>query len=167
MSAKSAIVFYSRTNHTRKVVEAFAEKTGSETFEWQCTQRYVMPVLWYFRAGFDSLRGIEPDGNEPLPDLSAYRWVLLAGPVWAGRPAAPLRGLIGACRDLPNIAGLLLTSGDPATPTKTFKMCDDALGHAFPVRAHVGNTIEGTPEMNRRLPDLSDALGSARAEAAE
>jgi flavodoxin len=87
------IVYYSRSGHTRRVAQAFALAGHADLEE-------IHPIRDYsggfgmVRALSDTLLHRRPD-LEPLQHCPAdYQTVLIGGPVWAGRMAAPVRSFV-------------------------------------------------------------------------
>jgi flavodoxin len=91
---RSLLCFFSRTGLTKRVVELIHTKITSDIFEIKTPADYSGVVGW-LRGGVHALYG-GPQLTQAPPDFTGYDTVFLAGPVWAGRPAPPLIGLVGA-----------------------------------------------------------------------
>jgi len=87
------VIYYSFSGITRAVATALADELGADTEEIHCG-RYS-PGFWgSVRAAWDSWRGhlpiIEPLAHVP----SRYEFVVVGGPIWAFRPATPVRAFL-------------------------------------------------------------------------
>lgn len=86
---KSLVVFYSRTNITKKLAEDIANKINADTEEIIPKVNY-QGKIGYARGGKDALTEKIID-LEPLKyDPQDYDVVYLGAPVWAGKAANPL-----------------------------------------------------------------------------
>ena len=86
---KSLVVYYSRSNVTKKLAEDIAGKTDADIEEIKPKVNY-QGKLGYARGGKDALRekiiDLEPLNYNP----GDYDMVYLGAPVWAGKAANPL-----------------------------------------------------------------------------
>ena len=86
---KSLVVYYSRTNVTKKLAEDIASKTGADVEQIKPKKDY-QGKLGYARGGKDAITEKIID-LEPLKyDPQDYDVVYLGAPVWASRAANPL-----------------------------------------------------------------------------
>jgi flavodoxin len=90
---KAVVVYYSRYGHTTKVAEALAQELEAETRRIEETKK----------RGFIGMgRGSVTDARfeiEPMDlDLSEYDTVVLCTPIWAGKPACPVRTFVHDAR---------------------------------------------------------------------
>ena len=86
---KSLVVYYSRSNVTKKLAEDIAGKTDADIEEIKPKVNY-QGKLGYARGGKDALREKIID-LEPLKyNPGDYDMVYLGAPVWAGKAANPL-----------------------------------------------------------------------------
>ena len=112
---KTLIVYYSRTGVTKRVAEALAKTVDADTAEIRCEA---------YRPGFPRLiKAIMDAGRRkpsapidpPHPDYARYGAIVIAAPVWAGRPAPPLQAWLETKPPLPEHVALMVTyAGDPA-----------------------------------------------------
>ncbi|RAP53464.1 MAG: hypothetical protein BZ138_00815 [Methanosphaera sp. rholeuAM270] len=79
------IVYYSRTNTTRKVSEIIADKKGGELVEIT-DKKNRSGAIGFAVGGFDSIRGNKTEISYEKTDLSDYDTVYIGTPVWASRP---------------------------------------------------------------------------------
>ena len=93
--SKVLCLYYSRTGHTRRAIKEIAETLNAEVVS---IGDGVDRSGWrgYLRSGRDAMRRsthpLTPYETE-LP-LGEYDLVILGTPVWAGRCASPIRGLL-------------------------------------------------------------------------
>jgi flavodoxin len=87
------IVYYSRSGYTRQVAASMADAGQADLEEIRPLSEY-RGTAGILRALRDTLLRREP-GLEPLQHSPAdYRTVLVGGPIWAGRIAAPVRSFV-------------------------------------------------------------------------
>ncbi|GLQ56644.1 flavodoxin family protein [Devosia nitrariae] len=87
------VVYYSFTGNTRRVSELLAARLGADTAEFTC-MAYRRGLLGGLRQAWDVLTGGRPPIEVPASATGRYDLVVAAGPVWAGRPAPPLRSFV-------------------------------------------------------------------------
>ncbi|MBP7653021.1 hypothetical protein KA977_06345 [Candidatus Dependentiae bacterium] len=89
------ILYYSRTNKTRYVAEIIKESLDKfelfELLEKNFSLRYGL--LGYVKSGFDSVFNKKTELVKQ-PDFSKYDIIIFCSPVWAGKPAVPVRQVI-------------------------------------------------------------------------
>ena len=88
-------LYYSRTGKTKKTMEEIAAALDAELVEFTDGEDYsgVRGFLWAGKSAMQRLTlPIEPFETEK--PLSEYRLVILGTPIWAGRCASPVRGLL-------------------------------------------------------------------------
>jgi len=90
MSARTLVAFYSMSGKTRAIANEIHSAIGADIEE------IIEPHVRHgfggvMRAMLDSMMRREPPIFPPNHDPSQYDVLLLGGPVWAGRMAAPVR----------------------------------------------------------------------------
>jgi flavodoxin len=114
---KYLIVYYSRSGHTEEVARVLAAKLGADV-EAIRDNRPRKGVWRYLRSVFESLSGRLPRVEPPQADLSAYDVVVLGCPVWASRPATPMRAFLAAnAQSLKAVACFVTLGGAGARKT--------------------------------------------------
>ncbi len=108
---RSHVVYYSRTGATRLLAEALAARTLGEISEIRCAC-YRRGLVGWLQAGRDTWRGAAPDIAVDITGEDAD-CLLLGGPVWSGRIAAPVRSYLAGLDALPARVGAFLTSDNP------------------------------------------------------
>ncbi len=154
---KTAIVYYSKSGHSRRAAELLADLLDADLHQLKTT-RYHTPILGYLRAGLDSLRLAKPSLAHPLPDLKRYDALVICGPIWTSYPAAPLRSYFQQVQHLPVTLGLLLTCGDHSPPEKAYILVEQELDHPLAVKAAIANDREMTTEEQRIFADFAATL---------
>lgn len=87
---KSAVVYVTRTGHSRALAEAVAARLGVEAHEIVD----LVPrkgSLRYFWAGGQASMGMASPIKDPEVDLAGAESAVLVEPVWAGSVCPPLR----------------------------------------------------------------------------
>ena len=153
-----AVLYYSISGHTDQVAHQIAKSLGADLFRI-ATKRYGRGPLSYMKAGFDSLTGRLPPIT-PVADLRGYESVSLGAPIWAGRPAMPLRSYLSQHPALPHSVGLFVTSGGPNAPERAYEVAQGLLGRSFAAILHVPNRLDA-PSAQDRVASYCDAIRSA------
>lgn len=86
---KSLVVYYSRTNTTRKLAEKIASETNADIEEIRPKVNY-QGKIGYIRGGKDAMSEKIIDLEEMAYDPKDYDVVYVGGPVWASKAANPL-----------------------------------------------------------------------------
>lgn len=86
---KSLVVYYSRTNITKKLAEDIANKTGGDIDEIIPKVNY-QGKIGYARGGKDAMTEKIIDLEDMKYDPQNYDIVYIGGPVWAGKAANPV-----------------------------------------------------------------------------
>ncbi len=152
-----AVIFYSKSGHTRRAAAAFAAKTGADLIQIT-VDRYSFPLLWVFRAIWDVVRRQTPPVQLEQGALASRPWIVVATPVWADQPTPPVQRILPELARSDTPVGLLTTAGSPQDPIKCVGVCVDLLGRRVVERAHIDNKIDRTPEADSRLWALADAM---------
>jgi len=87
------VVYYSRTNTTKRVAEDIAANLHCPS-EALVAQKYDSGIIGFFTAGMDAIlkpkTGIKPVNHDP----SAFDLVVICTPVWVGTACEPVRAYI-------------------------------------------------------------------------
>lgn len=122
---RTLIVYYSLSGTTAKVAKALAELLGGDLAEIRC-DRYRRGFIGYVRAAYDSVKAGLPAIDLPAAADRPCDLMILAGPIWAGHAATPVRAFLAAGRTLPGKAALVLTRGG-SSPDAAFAEMQAAL----------------------------------------
>ncbi len=152
----TAVVFYSRSGHSRRLAKRLCEALNGTLLEVKAPA-YESGMFGIPRAVFDSLMQRDMRGAHQFPSVAAYERVVVCGPVWTSYPAVPLRGFLHQQPKTPETVDLLLTCMDHASAEKAFKVAEADLGRPFKVSRCLVNTAEGSDEEERILAEFLDA----------
>ncbi|RAP50334.1 MAG: hypothetical protein BZ136_01565 [Methanosphaera sp. rholeuAM74] len=80
------VVYYSRTENTKKVAECIKDELEADILEVKDKKNRSGPIQFLI-GGFDALRGNDTTISYDAVDLKQYDTVYIGTPVWASRPA--------------------------------------------------------------------------------
>jgi menaquinone-dependent protoporphyrinogen IX oxidase len=128
---KTLVLYYSLSGTMRTVAASLARDLGADVEEIRCP-RYRPGVWGAVRAAYDSWADRLP-AIEPLTHtVSAYDLVVVGGPIWASRPATPVRACLRReAGRLSSVAFVLTLGGNEAD--KAFREMEALAG--LPPRA--------------------------------
>lgn len=86
---KSLVVYYSRTEVTKKLAEDIAGKTGADIEEIKPKKNYNGKI-GYARGGKDAISEKITDIEDMKHDPEDYDVVYIGTPVWAGKASTPV-----------------------------------------------------------------------------
>ena len=88
--ADTLVVYFSLEGNIDFVSRELAKELGADLYRLQTTKEYPKKGLMKFvHGGRDTIKGFKPE-LKALPDLTAYKNIIVGAPVWASKPAAPL-----------------------------------------------------------------------------
>jgi hypothetical protein len=121
--SRKLIIYYSRSNATRKLAGELVKELGADVVTLQERQSRA-GLTGYMRSLWDASRGVLPPIDPLYVDPRNYDLILLGTPVWAGRAACPMRRfLCDAAHRLPPTA-YFCTYGGRGYETTFSDMCD-------------------------------------------
>ena len=140
-------LYYSRSGNTRQTMAEIAEALEAELVEFtDGVDRQGRKG--YFRSGLDAMRrSTHPlEKFETAKPLEEYRLVILGSPVWAGRCASPVRGLLKRRGQELSRVAYVLTRGSEHRSEDIYRQMDQYTGKphqaATSLRVgHVGHTF--------------------------
>jgi flavodoxin len=92
-AGKILILYYSRTNNTKMCCEALQKELGADLLEIK--DRKNRSGGWgFFTGAVGSLFNVHTDIEPAHPDLSRYKNIIIASPIWTGTLATAIRTLI-------------------------------------------------------------------------
>ncbi len=90
---KTLIVYYSRTGNTRLACETLRRELGCDIIEIRDLAN--REGRWgYYTAAFGSVFATHTEIDPAAFDLAPYSAIIVASPVWAGKPSAAIRTFI-------------------------------------------------------------------------
>ena len=107
---KILIVFYSRTNTTKKIAEELGNKLGAAVEELKDNKNWS-GLLGYMRAGRAAVAGKLVDLKEHKYDPANYDLIVIGTPVWVGRMAPAVRTYTKEHRQYFNKVAFFTTQG--------------------------------------------------------
>lgn len=108
---RSLVVVYSLTGNTRLVGQLLASELDAPMVEIVCP-RYKGGFPGHLRQVWDIFNGATPPIGMPSDlYLESFDLLIAGGPVWAGRPAPPLRSFVARARQEGRLAVFLTCGG--------------------------------------------------------
>lgn len=94
-ATKTLVLYYSQTNNTKQVAEAFQQKLGADIATFDAATPYDGDFgATIARCQQEMGEGIVPEISELTCDIAAYDTIYLGYPVWFGTYAMPVAGLL-------------------------------------------------------------------------
>src|SRR5689334_1706841 len=87
------VACYSRSGNTLRLARELAAALGAD-FEVITEPQPRAGISGYLRCALDSWRMRQPPIEPPLGMSPAYRVIVIGGPIWIGRFAAPIRSFV-------------------------------------------------------------------------
>lgn len=87
------VIYYTRTNNTRKVSEIIAEEKDAKLLEIVDKKNRSGPIQ-YMIGAFDALRGKDTDIHYEKVNLNEFDTVYIGTPVWASKAAPAITKFI-------------------------------------------------------------------------
>lgn len=122
---KTIIVYHSHSGKTKKVAEEVKKGLSGDIVEVTPKQAYSS-LMVYPKGCYRAMKGEIDDIHPEKIDVSGYDMVVVASPVWAGKPTPVVNGAIKAFSGCPGKkAFIFLTCGseksgqEAVTPFKT------------------------------------------------
>lgn len=107
---KTLVVFYSRTENTKKIAESISKSLDCDIEEIVDTEKRG-GIIGYIKSGYEASRGKLSKIKDPKNDASQYDLVIIGTPVWAGKMAVPVRTYITQNHDKFNNVAFFSTAG--------------------------------------------------------
>lgn len=122
---KILIVYYSRTETTKKVAQYLSESLKCEVEEiTDQSGKYKPGIIGFFYAGRNSVLNEETEISGQKSDPSSYDLVIIGTPVWAGRPSVPIRVYLNKNRNNFKKIAFFCTMGGSSS-SKVFSLMEE------------------------------------------
>lgn len=120
------VTWYSRSGSTEAVARALARRLGADARPILTSASYA-GTGGFVRGVWDSLRRRAPEATIDA-DPGAYRLVVVGGPIWAGKPAAPLRSFLRRHGPRAKAVAAFCLSGSGGAYPAAFAEIEDLVG---------------------------------------
>jgi len=122
---KILLVYYSRTNNTRKISEEISTKLNCDIEEIRDLKERS-GKLNYLKSGYEAIRSKETQIEDMKNDPSDYDLVIVGTPVWASTMATPVLTYLNKNKNKIKDLAILITfggSGYEKTTNNIEKLC--------------------------------------------
>jgi hypothetical protein len=158
------VTWYSRTGSTESVARALAERLGADA-EPILAQASYDGAGGFMRGIWESLRRKAPPvqiGADP----ARYSLVVVGAPVWAGRPAAPVRAFLRRHGPRSRSLAAFCLSGSGGAYPEAFAEIETLAGHPLVARLTLSQQKALSMEAGPVLDAFARQLKTRRAAAA-
>jgi flavodoxin len=153
--ADTLVVYFSLEGNVDFVARELAREFGADLFRLQTVKEYPKKGLMKFvHGGRDTIKGFKPE-LKALPDLSAYKTILVGAPVWASKPAAPLNTFFEAA-DFSGKSVSLFASSAGGNSKKCLAIMREITGEK-------GGTVKEEEEFTNPLKDPEKTIAQVKA----
>ena len=153
--ADTLIVYFSLEGNVDFVSRELAKELGADLYRLQTVKEYPKKGLMKFvHGGRDTIKGFKPE-LKALPDLSAYKSILVGAPVWASKPAAPLNTFFDGA-DFSGKSVSLFTSSAGGNSKKCLSIMREIAGKK-------GGTVKAEEEFTNPLKDPEKTIAQVKA----
>ncbi len=153
--ADTLIVYFSLEGNVDFVSRELAKELGADLYRLQTVKEYPKKGLMKFvHGGRDTIKGFKPE-LRALPDLSAYKTILVGAPVWASKPAAPLNTFFDGA-DFSGKSVSLFASSAGGNSKKCLSIMREIAGKK-------GGTVKAEEEFTNPLKDPEKTIAQVEA----
>ena len=156
---RSLVLYYSNTGNTRRLATALAGELGSDLAEVTVPGYRRFPLL----IAVDIVTRRQPRIDILPPPGGSYDLVVLAGPVWAGRPAPPLLRAIAEQRSGLQRVGLFVTctgTSERYSPKRAIAEMVEAVGKPVAATRIFTQQALDTGRWEKDMRDFAQALAA-------
>lgn len=153
----SVIVSVSRSGHSSRLARKLEDRTGAHIVFLK-TSRYQGGLLGVVRAGMDSLRNANPLPDEIAVASKSFDHLVLCGPVWLGKPAAPLRAILRSEKNSQRKVSLFLTCNAEWSCDTAIQVGAKDLERSLSSAACLPNACEGTKSEKALIDEFANTL---------
>lgn len=130
MAERPEIICYSRTGHSRHLADQIVIALKG-SLQVVTTPKYGWPIVGWFSAGQDGIRGAAAPLNETLRLPGRRGLAVLVGPVWVAKPAAPLNTVIDQLKGTHTRVAAALACGQRKQDPAPLDVIEQRLGRAL------------------------------------
>ena len=150
------IVYFSLEGNVDFISRELAKELGADLYRLQTVKEYPKKGLMKFvHGGRDTIKGFKPELKGQLPDLSAYKSILVGAPVWASKPAAPLNTFFDGA-DFSGKSVSLFASSAGGNSKKCLSIMREIAGKK-------GGTVKAEEEFTNPLKDPEKTIAQVKA----
>ena len=154
--ADTLIVYFSLEGNVDFVSRELAKELGADLYRLQTVKEYPKKGLMKFvHGGRDTIKGFKPELKGQLPNLSAYKTILVGAPVWASKPAAPLNTFFDGA-DFSSKSVSLFASSAGGNSKKCLSIMREIAGKK-------GGTVKAEEEFTNPLKDPEKTIAQVKA----
>ena len=124
---KTLIVYFTRTGYTKKIVDKLQSELTADV-EAITEEDRMQGLLGCIKSGRQGARKVDVDINPLEADLTSYKLVMMASPVWSGNASALIRAFINKYREALPETAVVLTHDSPDV-TDAFTDIDELLSN--------------------------------------
>ena len=153
--ADTLIVYFSLEGNVDFISRELAKELGADLYRLQTVKEYPKKGLMKFvHGGRDTIKGFKPE-LKALPDLTAYKNILVGAPVWASKPAAPLNTFFDGA-DFSGKSVSLFASSAGGNSKKCLSIMREIAGKK-------GGTVKAEEEFTNPLKDPEKTIAQVEA----
>ncbi len=159
---RTLIMYYSKTGNAQIVARAIARKMQGDLQELRCDQ-YLGPA-GDLRAGLDNILGRKPKLAE-ISDLNEYDQIILGGPIWLGRPSAPIRAAAHQYLKSNKNVGLFVCGMGPEDLDSASRQLSSIMEHQPQAVLKVHGAMLDTPDFKKLVEEFCNKMSNQLAPA--
>jgi flavodoxin len=158
--ARTLVVCFSRTGHTRWIAERLAERLGADLDV--ITEKTSRGGLrGFLRSGYEATLQREAAIDQPTFDPARYDVVLIGTPVWNASVSSPVRAYLRRYRTAFRAVAFFLSFGGRGE-ARVFSQMQQATGLAPLCTLAMRDAERGQPAGQQRLAAFVDRLAQLR-----
>ncbi|MBA4805494.1 MAG: hypothetical protein H2038_12670 [Brevundimonas sp.] len=154
------VTWYSRSGSTERVARALAGRLGADARPIVSSASYA-GAGGFARGIWESLRRRAPDIRIDV-DPGAYRLVVVGGPIWAGKPATPLRAFLRRYGPRTRSVAAFCVSGAGGAWPAAFAEIEDLVGGPLAARLSLSQAEALGPGLPAALDGFARELSGVR-----
>jgi menaquinone-dependent protoporphyrinogen IX oxidase len=153
---KSLIVYFTRTGHTKKIVDKLQTELAADVEEIT-EEGGRRGLLGWLKSGRQGASKADVEIFPLEADPSSYELVVMASPVWAGNVSAPMRSFIKKYREALPETAVFLTHDSPDV-AQAFADVDELLDKKPIARGDVNRQAIRVDEHHEAVQEFIEKL---------